>query len=302
MQYTEGARVNTDDNALIEFRAPRNLIEYRKYEGYLGQIYSPEWPYGRISEHLTGFGTGRQGAESYAQLALSLIGHGKKALAATFVERAQQMGGGPTATMALEILRLLVTPETEPPLPIEPPVPGSGIEPAMAERLNEGFERVRSNIQQGKFDEALAAYNEIPEPLRQNSGTGLRLIGGYLLYKTGEPGSAEWDDAITELEDVIRADAHFVAEHPQIYYYLARAHDGQFNFDKAMRNMRAFVEATEVGPSGSASAGAGEDTDVPEPPAGEAPTTDDAGESPKDRHARGAGQPVPAADPDASSP
>lgn len=293
MDYTSGALLNTDDNALIEFRAPRNLIEYRKYEGYLGTIYSPEWPYGRIAEHLEGFGTGPEAAENYAQLALSLIGHGKKALAAIFVEKAQQAGGGPTTTLALEILRLLITPETEPPVPIEAPVPGPGMEPDMAERLNDGFDRVRAAIDGGKFDEALTAFNEIPEPLRQNSGTVMRLIGGYLLYKTGEPGSAEWDDAITELEDVIRTDAAWVSDHPQVYYYLGRAHDGQFNFDKAMRNMRAYVEATQGGSGGGSG---GDDSDVPEPAPGEAPATDDAGESPKDRHARGAGLPLPAAD------
>lgn len=293
MDYTSGAELNTDDNALIEFRAPRNLIEYRKYEGYLGTIYSPEWPYGRIGEHLAGFGTGSAAAENYAQLAMSLIGHGKKALAATFVEKAQQAGGGATTSMALEILRLLITPETEPPVPIEAPVPGPGMEPAMAERLNDGFDKVRTAIQGGNFSEALNAWNDIPEPLRQNSGTVMRLIGGYLLYKTGEPGSSEWDDAITELEDVIRADPSWVSDHPQVYYYLGRAHDGQFNFDKAMRNMRAYVEATQ----GAAAGGGGaDDSDVPEPAPGDSPTTDDAGESPKERHARGAGEPLPAAD------
>jgi tetratricopeptide (TPR) repeat protein len=210
------------------------------------------------------------------------------------VEKAQQAGGGPTTSMALEILRLLITPETEPPVPIEAPVPGPGMDAEMADRLNEGFDKVRTAIQAGKFDEALTAWNEIPEPLRQNSGTVMRLIGGYLLYKTGEPGSAEWDDAITELEDVIRADPSWVSDHPQVYYYLGRAHDGQFNFDKAMRNMRAYVEATQGGTAGGP--GGSEDEDVPEPPPGESPTTDEAGESPKDRHSRGAGRPLPAAD------
>ncbi|MBI2894124.1 MAG: fused MFS/spermidine synthase [Deltaproteobacteria bacterium] len=278
MDYTSGALINTDDNALIEFRAPRNLIEYKKYEGYLGTIYSPEWPYARIGDHLRGFGSGPEAAENYGELALSLIAHGKKALAATFVEKAQAAGRSETAAMALEILRLLISPETEPPVPIEAPVPGPELEAAMADRLNDGFDRVRQAIQAGNWDAALDAYNEIPEPLRQHSGTGLRLIGGYLLYKNGEPGSAEWDDAITELEEVVRADAAFVTEHPQVYYYLARAHDGQFNFDKAMRNMRAYVEATAAQ---SASAGA-DDSDVPEPALADAPTTDAEGESPKD--------------------
>ncbi|MGA9656446.1 MAG: fused MFS/spermidine synthase, partial [Polyangia bacterium] len=47
--FTAGAAVNTDDNALIEFAAPRDLLGYAKFDPYLAKIYGPMWPYGRLS-------------------------------------------------------------------------------------------------------------------------------------------------------------------------------------------------------------------------------------------------------------
>ena len=50
----EPSPLNTDDNALIEFSAPMDLIGFQRYEGYLANIYSPDWPYGRLIERIRG--------------------------------------------------------------------------------------------------------------------------------------------------------------------------------------------------------------------------------------------------------
>ena len=81
---------------------------------------------------------------------------------------------------------------------------------------------------------------------------------------------------IDELEDLIRSDEEYSRRHPELYYFLARAHDAEYNFDKALRNMRIYVEARIV-PDQDAD-------DLPEPPLEEAPTTDEPGESEKDVH------------------
>ena len=54
----EPVTLNTDDNARIEFAAPHDLIGFERYEGYLGTIYSPDWPYGQLTDHVRGFGDG----------------------------------------------------------------------------------------------------------------------------------------------------------------------------------------------------------------------------------------------------
>jgi hypothetical protein len=117
---------------------------------------------------------------------------------------------------------------------------------------------------------------EIPAPLRLHSGPGMRVLYAYLLYKAAEGSPSRYRAAIDQLEDLVRSDEEYVRRHPELYYFLARAHDAEFNFDKALRNMRTYVEAAVV-PRDDA-------LDLPEPPIGEAPTTDDPGESPKGTH------------------
>ena len=46
--FTAGAAVNTDDNARIEFSAPRDLLGYARFDPYLARVYGPLWPYGRL--------------------------------------------------------------------------------------------------------------------------------------------------------------------------------------------------------------------------------------------------------------
>jgi hypothetical protein len=104
----------------------------------------------------------------------------------------------------------------------------------------------------------------------------MRLLYGYLLYKAAEGSPARYRGAIDQLEDLVRSDEAYVRRHPEIYYFIARSHDAEFNFDKALRNMRVYVESRVV-PSADAE-------DLPEPPIDQAPTTDEAGEAPKDVH------------------
>jgi len=56
--FTAGAPLNTDDNARIEFAAPRDLLGYAKFEPYRANVYGPMWPYGRLSELVRGYGDG----------------------------------------------------------------------------------------------------------------------------------------------------------------------------------------------------------------------------------------------------
>ena len=56
--FTAGSPVNTDDNARIEFPAPRDLLGYAKFEPYRANVYGPMWPYGRLSELVRGYGDG----------------------------------------------------------------------------------------------------------------------------------------------------------------------------------------------------------------------------------------------------
>jgi hypothetical protein len=67
-----------------------------------------------------------------------------------------------------------------------------------------------------------------------------------LLYKNLPTGSADPDDVVDELEDLLRTDPEFGERHPEIYYFLGRAHDRLTHYDKAVRNVRTFVEKRPV--------------------------------------------------------
>lgn len=272
----EPAPLNTDDNALIEFAAPRDLIGYRRYEGYLANIYSPDWPYGRLMGNVSGMGGGDDGARNAAEMAMALIAHGRKLEAAGFVASAQEMGDAVETLVAYQVLSLLMGEEGEPRLAFEAPVPGPQMAADEARELSDGFERVDGFLRQGNFGSALAAMEEIRSPVRLHSGPGMRFLYGYLLYKAGELYPSRYRDAIDQLEDLVRSDEEYVRRHPEAYFFLARAHDAELNFDKALRNMRVYVEARLVPDDGL--------EDLPEPPIGEAPTTDEDGESDKTEH------------------
>ncbi len=261
--YREPVILNTDDNAHIEFAAPQDLIGYQAFEGYLAQIYTESWPYGRLVGGVTGYGEGDEAAEKLAEMALSLIAHGRKPEAAAFITRSQEAGSTPTTRIAAEVLTHLITGEREPPLRVEPPTPGPQLAAREARLLSEGFEIVREAVDRGNYATALGALEEIPAPLRLHSGPGLRLLYGYLLYKTAPTYPSRYREAIDTLEEIIRTEPDYVARHPEIFYYLGRSHDAELNFDKALRNMRLFVEARQALAAEPGEASEGDDADAP---------------------------------------
>ena len=108
--FTAGAALNTDDNARIEFAAPRDLLGYARYDSYLARVYGPFWPYGRLSELVRGYeGTGPAASAAQGQLSRSLLVHGKAREAGLWARRAQQAGVSPEAAHAQLLLDLVAT-------------------------------------------------------------------------------------------------------------------------------------------------------------------------------------------------
>jgi spermidine synthase len=276
------APLNTDDNALIEFSAPDDLIGFSRYEGYLANIYSEGWPYGRLSGVATGYGAGDEAARRYAEQALSLVASGRKGEAMRFLDRSRAAGTVRETLVALETLALLTGERGEPRISVEPPVPGPQMDRRTAERLTSGFDAVRAAVDRGDFAAALQAMENIPAPIRLHSGPGMRYLYGYLLYKGADGDRSQYRAAIEQLEELARSDDEYVAAHPELYYFLARAHDAELNFDKSLRNMRIYVESRVVplvAPGGSDAPGGAADGAAPEEggAAEGGPRSDDAG-------------------------
>ena len=96
----------------------------------------------------------------------------------------------------------------------------------------------RDWLARGDAAAAKRALEGIPASLLKHFGSSQRLLRGYVLYKNGEH-----DLAVGELEAIARTDPEFTRAHPELYFFLGRAHDGLTHFDKALRSMRVFVEA-----------------------------------------------------------
>ncbi|GAB4198421.1 MAG: hypothetical protein OHK0013_07510 [Sandaracinaceae bacterium] len=269
--------INTDDNAIIEFAAPRDLIGFERYEGYLSTIYSHQWPFARLGQHLQGFGEGNERARNLAELAMSLVAHGRYDQAAEFIEQSQQAGRARETAVALEVLTHLLSSEREPPIRIEPPIPGPELDRESARRLTDGFDRVRSAVDSGQYGAALMAMEDIPSPLRMHSGPSMRFLYGFLLYKAAQGSPSQYRAAAETLEDLVRTDEDYVSRHPEAYYFLSRSLDAEGEYDQALPFMRRYVEARLV-------SARSDYADAPEPPQSEAPTTNAEGESDKATH------------------
>ncbi|MCA1663808.1 MAG: hypothetical protein LC659_05995, partial [Myxococcales bacterium] len=80
--FTAGSPLNTDDDAIIEFAAPRDLLgSTRTADPYLARVYASEWPYGRFDRYLVGLGDGDEKWKTELRLSRSLLAHGKRSAA-----------------------------------------------------------------------------------------------------------------------------------------------------------------------------------------------------------------------------
>jgi predicted membrane-bound spermidine synthase/tetratricopeptide (TPR) repeat protein len=269
--------INTDDNAIIEFAAPRDLIGFERYEGYLSTIYSHQWPFARLGGQLEGFGEGDERARNLAELAMSLVAHGRYDQAAEFIEQSQQAGRARETAVALEVLTHLLSSEREPPVRVEPPIPGPELDRESARRLTNGFDRVRASVDQGNYGAALMAMEDIPSPLRLHSGPSMRFLYGFLLYKAGQGSPSQYRAAAETLEDLVRTEEEYVTRHPEAFYFLSRSLDAEGEYDQALPYMRRYVESRLV-------SARSDYADAPEPPASEAPTSNAEGEAGKSEH------------------
>lgn len=259
--------LNTDDNARIEFAAPRDLIGFERYRGYLQTLYAPDWPYGRLVDRLRGMGSGVQGADAYGELAISLLAHGRKREAEAVIARGGELGTGPGLDRARALYEVLGPAPGEPRLRMAPFTPDPGVSARANQRIQASQAEIADWLARGEVARAKRVLDGMPASLIRQAGPELRYVRAYLLYHTGDHASA-----VGELEALARTEAGFVQEHPGVYFYLARSHDALQHFDKAVRAGRAYVEA-------STRAAADENGAVPEPPG--APETDAPGATEK---------------------
>lgn len=241
--FTAGAATNTDDNALIEFAAPRDLLGYAKFDPYLAKVYGPMWPYGRLTGLVAGY-DGPDRAEAVARLARSLLAHGKAREANLWQKRAEAAGTGPVVAHTRLLLDLVATREDrDPEIALGPvgdlqePIIPEGMKPAVAERVREEFAQVRALVDKNKFATAFKILENWPEETwGRKLGKDFALLSGFLDYKTEFYG-----DAIDELKP-LADDAEYAKTRPELFYYLGRAYYANANCAKAVAALEKFVD------------------------------------------------------------
>lgn len=231
--------LNTDDNARIEFAAPRDLIAFERYSGYLKTIYAPAWPYGKVSRLLTGFGSGDAAADNYARLAAAQVRQGRRAEAALSARRSRQAGKTACSQSLLHQLSALAGKQPEPRLDHRALSPAESLGGISRARLAQGLRPVLEALDGGDSKQAWEKMKAIPEPLRLHSGPDIRLLNAYLAYKNEGRRTA-----IQELEGTIRCEEAYAAHHPELFFYLARAYYKARRLDRALANMARYARGS----------------------------------------------------------
>jgi len=292
--------INSDDNAAIEFAAPRDMISFRKFAGYLATIYTEEWTFGRLRGVMTGMDRGKALARNMAEQALSLLMNGRKREANRFLEDAAEVDADePTVVLAAQIAELLSGRGGAPPPDLEQIAPSATMTPAQVKELERHLDGIVRSMELTASKDALERFLRMPDHLWRRGGPQMMLLKGYLHFLNGDPeDSTECEEAIEILSQLVREHEGYVTAHPEVHYYLGLCHDNALQFDKAVKNVRMYVEQTRRREQHAAIAVAqskanleaalqGLEGTMPielPPDAPGAPTTDRRGESPKDEH------------------
>jgi hypothetical protein len=249
---TAGTPDNTDDNARIEFAAPRDLLGYAKFDPYLAKVYGPLWPYGRLTELVKGYDVPdpAQRSARAGGLGRSLLAHGKAREAELWTRRAETAGESPEAKHARLLLRLVSTRmDRDPEIPL---APGDGLEPPkvpeylaaskpeLVKKLAEEYPEVLASYEARRYATAYKIMEKWPEDLWAGLGKDFSLLSGFLDYKTEFYG-----DAIDVLKELAE-DSAYVARRPEVLYYLGRSYFANANYTKAVLALERYIRSQSV--------------------------------------------------------
>lgn len=236
MKWTAGGRVNTDDNAFIEFSAPRDLIGYEKHERSAGELYAEDWKFGKLDGLLAGYGEGSEAGSRYAELALALASSGRYGMAGHMLTRSGSEGASEMGELAVLVLANLTSDENDPEVVFDPPVPGPSMDPATDSAFWKSYDGTLDLLIKGEVEKAFEKFYSIPEILRRNSGPSVLFLEAYVDYYNGR-----YDEAIELLDGIIARPDGYARTSPEVYYYLAKAYDRSYNYPSAVEQMKNYV-------------------------------------------------------------
>ena len=271
--FTAGAALNTDDNARIEFLAPRDLLGYMRHESSVPRVHSNEWLYGRFERYLVHQGLPfdqtpawlaeqqsdppgpldvPRRADFYAELGRAMLAHGKKDAARRMYVHTLATGAGKKSDHLGQLLVLFS--KRDPGEHEEPLVPGwdgldesfgksigavqipAGLSAEQAKKIREEYQIAVRSLIEKKWIAGLRILRDWPMAWIEQMGPDVRLVIGYLLYKADLV-----DNAVDHLEALL-SDAGYIEQHPGALYYLARSEFQNGEPRRAIAHMEAYLE------------------------------------------------------------
>jgi len=238
--FTMGAELNTDDNALIEFGAPRDLFNHKRYDYFISRVYGHSWMYGRLEPFVRGYST----SEDYAGLVHSLLRLGKFREASHFFEKITDKGGDIAARVdkLMDLLSPQYVEHEEVPLseggqdlaPINVP-PKAGTQKEVEKIIHE-YNHVERLARSKAFRSALDLVEGWPENWREQGGDDFQLFWGYLVYKCKDFHTA-W-----KILEPLWEKKGFAAKRPALLYYLGRAYYGNADYANSVKVLEQWME------------------------------------------------------------
>ena len=223
--FTAGAPLNTDDNAIIEFGAPRDLLGYNSKDKYLARVYGEDWPYGRLERLLVG-------DWDDGLLAKALLAHGRVGAAMYFIKR-----GGDKAADARDLAELLAN---DPPLPddLDPPrLPGT-LTPAEQEKYARDYAQVERLVRRHAWEEARAILSHWDAKVADEAGPDFALLDAYIMWHIPKQ-FMRANDVLADIED----DEKYLARRPEALYLLGRVYYTRANFKEGIDFLERYRKA-----------------------------------------------------------
>ncbi|MFO0557001.1 MAG: fused MFS/spermidine synthase [Polyangiales bacterium] len=283
------APLNTDDNARIEFAAPRDLIGYDAFAGYVEKLYGEEWPYGRVIDDLVVSTEPVERARSYGRFATALLANGRPDRVLTALERATSALGNhpvpPELARASDLWTAIST-EREPPLRLESARAAPDLSSEGERELIAAYQRASEQMQQGSFRTALSTIDGLPISVRDHAGPSVRLLRGYLLYKSSlQPNATpQFAQAAEYLERLAREETEWATRHTEVLFFIARARFHAGDFALSVAAMSRWIDMVSQAPTRDHEREPlADDPETPEPSADRAPVSDESGDSDKDQ-------------------
>ncbi len=237
--FVVGAKTNTDDNALVEFAAPRDLYNHKRYDYYVSKLYGYSWMYGRLDDVVIG----HQSSEDYARLVRALLRHGRLREAQRYLHTKVKASGGPLSSRVFDLMSLVAPGEDErgefsltlagPPLvgPTPPPATPAKVRAT----IQRDYAKVLDELRTGGCERAIETIESWPDETREALSADFHLLWGYLVYRC-----KQYRTAVNILLPLSQKPA-FVARRPAILYYLGKTMWGDADFARAVSTFERWI-------------------------------------------------------------